>query len=454
MPVSLLPEISVVETSQAVSYELPPWRTGQLPPALQAGLLGATFSICGIMFTIPVVMTWASGRCFESDVARCCVAIVWPSLIVGLGLLIYAGRGAPMRQLIELTSEGIGAVWQVGRFRRSRRIAWEQVDRLALGPAGNEPAFAGKQGTFLLQLVPVHGKPVWLGGDDDRDRLRAVAEMLSGAAKGRRAALAEAHMAAWPPPLAVVEECPRDVIVDREVQPRESTAILEHSGDGLTITIPPFGLRRIVEDRGVASILVIIAGMSAWFAAYAPQAVARDGLFGLFSFKGSMLTVPPALVLTLILAGVLSRRAELSVRNGVLTVRSSILVFTRRRTWRHDELADVRAVSTLGSSDTGPEWRQNLELQLGGCRASTPVHLLSWREKAELEWIATTLRRSLRASAMQIKFKKSGKGLRRRIRLNDVHSPFSSHWTQPNGAAAYRRVANAAARIRRNREAE
>ena len=398
MQASSRPEISVVKTSNAVSYGLPPWRTGQLRRALQAGLLGATLCICGIVFTIPIVTTWASGRCFEPDIARCCVAIVWPSLIVGLGLLIYAVRGAPMRHLIELTSEGIAVLQQVGRFRRSRRITWEQVERLALVPAGNEPAFAGTQGTFLLQLVPVRGKAVWLGGDDDRDRLRAVAEMLAGAAKKHRAALAEAHILPAPPMLEVVEECPRDVIVDRDLQPRQSTAILERSGDQVTITIPPFGLRRLVEDRGAASVLLITGGFSAWFALYAPQAVAVDGLFGLFSFKGSILTLPPVLVLTLVLAHVLSRRAELSVRKGVLTVRSSILLFNRRRQWRIDELANIRAVSTLGSSDTGPEWRQYLEIQPRGSRASAPVHLLKWREKAELEWMATTLRRSLQLS--------------------------------------------------------
>jgi hypothetical protein len=211
----------------------------------------------------------------------------------------------------------------------------------------------------------------------------------------------------------MVEECPRDQIVDRAIQPAGSTAIVETYTDGVMITIPAFGLRQLAHDRPLAvvvvavGIVVIIAGV----AAFSHAAVIPQGLFDPVSFKRSMLTLAPALVLSLAVADALSRRACLAVRDGVLTVRWSIFLFlTRRRSWPCDELEAVRAVSKIGSSDTGRAWRQYLEIQSRGHRNFAQVRLLDWREKDELEWIATILRRSFRPSATAARAKATGDG--------------------------------------------
>ena len=89
MRASLPPEITVVETSDAISYELPVWPAGRPHRVTVFCIWGGLLLCCGLMFTVPVVMTWAGGQALE------------PVLAIGffpVALLGYS-RGAPITVL-------------------------------------------------------------------------------------------------------------------------------------------------------------------------------------------------------------------------------------------------------------------------------------------------------------------------------------------------------------------
>jgi hypothetical protein len=399
---SLPREMLVVTTSDALFCELPSWQAGQSCRATQFGLIGATLLWSGLIFTIPVIATWAQGQAMDPFVMRWLVAFIGPTSIAGTTLLIYALRGAAMRTGIELTADRIGVIWRVGPLHLSRRIAWADIARLAVMPAWNLPVYANIEGSFLLQVVLVRGGSIQLAGDSDRVRMLALAGELARRAKVLRAASAEALMIPLPhSSLEVVEEDSRDVVADRDGQPGGSTAIVEQHADGLTITIPALRLRRFVREPPFYFILGVLAMLTVWIAASSAPAVAREGLVGLFTSAGSILPWLCTLFVMTVLVHVLSRRAQISARGRVLAVRWTNLLVTRRRMWHSEELAEVRVVSERVSSDTGKEWRQYLDIRSTDLSASASLHLLQWREKAELEWIATTLRRSLRLPAKQ-----------------------------------------------------
>ena len=71
-----------------------------------------------------------------------------------------------------------------------------------------------------------------------------------------------------PPPtvLEVVEEESRSVVFERDEQPALSSAILEHHADGVTITVPPLGLRGFLVQPIFLINLVLIVALAAWIA--------------------------------------------------------------------------------------------------------------------------------------------------------------------------------------------
>jgi hypothetical protein len=399
----LATEIVVVETSDAVCYEPPSWQPGQSRRATQFGLLGATALLLGLIFAVPIGMTWAAGQVQDPIVIHYIVPVLLVISLAGLTSSIYALRGARLRSRIELTAHGIGLSWQAGPLRWSRRVVWGEVERLVVAPAWNVPHLADVEGSFLLHLVRVRGRPVRLAGDNDRVRLLALAVELAHRAKAVRAASGEALMMPPPSPLEVLEEDSRDVVSDRNEQPAGSRVVLEHHADGVTITVPSLWVRGCLKEPTVPVCLGLFVALAAWIAYGSATAVARHGLVGVLTFEGSIMPWLLALFVTLMLTYLLMRGAQLSARGDVLSVRWTNLVGTRCRIWHREDLAELRVISERVNSDTGKEWRQYLAIRPRDVPPSAPRFLLSWCEKDELEWIATTLRRSLRLPATQPK---------------------------------------------------
>lgn len=95
MRASLPPEITVVETPDAISYELPVWPAGRPHRVTVFGIWGGLSLCCGLMFTVPIVMTWAAGQAVEPLLAIGFFPVACLADLVGLLLLFYAGHGAP-----------------------------------------------------------------------------------------------------------------------------------------------------------------------------------------------------------------------------------------------------------------------------------------------------------------------------------------------------------------------
>ena len=398
MRTGLMPEIRVDETFDGVRFELPSWEPARNRRATIFGILGLSGLCIGLMFAVVGVMRWAAAQPLD-PAANSFLMVMWAIGIGGLVSSIYALCGAPGRDWIDLDAHGIAVTVQVGPFRRSRRIVWDSVARLTVVPAGNVTHYEGVEGSFVLQAVRVRGGRVSLAGNDERVLLLAFAGELVRLGKAPRAASAETLMLPPPTVLEVVEEESRSVVTEREEQPALSSAILEHHADGVTITIPPLGLRGFLVQPVLLINLVLIVALAAWIAVGSAPAVARVGFVGLVTFNGAIVPWMLEIFVILATAHVFSRRAQLSVRGGVLTVRWTNFLWSWCRVWPRGELAEVRAVSELGPTDVGQEWRQYLDIQPSGRRRSAPRRLLYWREKSELEWIATTLRRSLRLSS-------------------------------------------------------
>jgi hypothetical protein len=253
------------------------------------------------------------------------------------------------------------------------------------------------------------GGPVRLAGEHDRVRLLVLAGELARCAKALRATAAKALMLPTPRPLDVIDQESLDVISDRDEQPAGSTTTLERHADGVTIAVPPLGCRGFLKEPGLIA-LGLLAALNAWIAVGSAAAVRRDGLVGVFTFEGSILVWPLVLFVTLMLTYELGRRAQLSARGNVLILRWTNLLRPRYRVWRRDELALVRVVSERSDSDAGVSWVQCLEILPRDLQASAPRYLLAWCKKAELQWIASTPRRSQRLPATQTKPKAATHG--------------------------------------------
>jgi hypothetical protein len=393
MRASLSPEISVVETPDTMSYELPDWQAGRVRRATVFGLWGGLIFCCGLMFTIPVIMTWAGGRALDPVAVTAICLVACPADLVGLMLLCYAGYGAPGRDRIELTSHGIAVVWQLGRLRRSRGVPWHEIARLAVEPAGNEPFFANAADNFILWLIRKGSASIRLAGAEDHAWLLALAGDLARRSKELRSNRDDELT--MPASIEIVEEPPRDVIAEREVQPPDSAATVGQNSDGVTITIPPLSWAELFKAPGFTIALAITTALWAWIVTDAAQAAAQNGHVVLFTRDATLMAWTCVLVFSLIVIHIVNRRAQISAKGGILTVRSRLLVGTRCRTWRRGELADIRVVSKLVNSDAGQQWTQYIEIQPLNSGPFRTYRMLHWREKAELEWIATTLRRVL-----------------------------------------------------------
>jgi hypothetical protein len=255
------------------------------------------------------------------------------------------------------------------------------------------PGFVEIDDGFLLQIARVNSGPIVLAGDDDRKRLLALASEISGRASAVRASDSEASIAAAP--VEVVEEESRDVVSDRNELPPNSKVIVERHADGVTITVPPAGLRGLLETRLILALVVIAVGLCAWITVAGATAVAKDGFIGVFTFEGALMVWPAVLILAANFVLATRQSGELAARSGVLTVRWTGLFGTRQRIWHRDELAELCAVSERIQSEGAMEWSQFLSIRPHKLSKPGPRCLFDWLTKAELEWIATTLRHAL-----------------------------------------------------------
>lgn len=304
-----------------------------------------------------------------------------------IGVLVIAGHTE-----IELRDTKLHVVERFGLFHWSRRRAMNAIKRIVLkAPPPNQaqvPSWIANLGVIAVECAGA--KPLMVGFGYPPDWLEALAADLA-----RRCNVATPERLLAPQKLAVaVERQPlgqlaEPTVAERAEQPAGSRVVVEQTDDALTLTIPSEGLRRGSRGLLLGGIawLVICIGMMA-------VPVVAEGRMPLpvFFSLGFFVLVGVAMLLGAVNMG--RRRAVIAVAAGHLIITQSSLFGIKTREWPREQLAAVRA----GPSGMAINDVPVIELQVLP-RDGRKFGLLSGRDTAELEWLATVLRRALNLPA-------------------------------------------------------
>ena len=200
---------------------------------------------------------------------------------------------------------------------------------------------------------------------------------------------------------------PHDVRERRE-RPVNSRVILQEHADGVTLVVPPPGVW-----RGSNGFIVFWTFL--WCALLLPASIALGtaALWGNVHDKHGQPVGPVGPLLFLVpfwlvgigfLLAVLHRgrrRVTLTVDGSRLLVVQSGLFGTRRSEWPREEIAELHVVcdrrSRIGEGKKNPYYPWQIDLRIVP-RDGPEVNVITYREgnprKADLEWMATTLRRA------------------------------------------------------------
>jgi hypothetical protein len=405
MGVPLPAEIQVTELAGGVRYTLPRRRLG----AFHA--LGFVFIAFGLLFTsVPLFMTGFVLRQWLQAggppwVATIFVLFLVPFVVAGgvvitHGVFILAGFCE-----IEIRDGRLRAVERAGPFRwmPTRPIAVERVRKLVVG--------AGLKGRSIERPAEHHEGQISGGPQAD------VGVLLAECAEAKPRALVRGYPCDWlwavaddlAPRLApitidsrsdlqkpVVEVTPApldlEAFSERVEQPAGSESVLETHADGLTLTVPPAGIRRGSKGLFFFSLL--------WLAI----TLASGGSFVAAVINGRIAgwetLVPVCIIFVFIAVGVGMllgainmgrRRAVFAVVGETLMVLQTGIFGSKRREWKSEHIADIRT----GPSGMKVNNMDVIELQILQ-RNGKKFGMLAGREVPELQWLATLLRRALR----------------------------------------------------------
>ena len=312
-------------------------------------------------------------------------------LPLGIGLFILIGRCRLIWRGRQLQ-----AVEMAGPFRWTRRLPKEPVRKLevSFGSATNgKPVTTGPLADIAALVAKFDaGKPRLLVLGYPRAWLTAVAHDLSPQVNplaGVRGV----------PAVEVVETTatgksifdPGSAAMPEEIvqQPAGSKAKLETRADGLSLAVPPAGIRK--GTRGLFFFAVFWCGFMAVFTGL---------MFFATGTKGRHATpweaAPFLLLFWLVgfglMAGALNmarRRALFIVDRTSLRLAQAGLFGTKSWVWRREDISAIRADASGMKVNNQPV----IELQIHP-RGAKKVGVLAGRDEAELRWIASTLRRA------------------------------------------------------------
>jgi hypothetical protein len=408
MAVALPPEIVFTETDDRIHYRMP-------RPDFGLGRFAGCFPIgCGcipavmggafIAFAVTILMHDAPWEVILIGSLMLLIPLAF--LLAGLALIFYGGWMLAGHQEIELTASHVRAAMRLGPLRWSGRRSRGALKQFTVvkGDQGGVP----QPGKNLLQAECEGSKPLRLAVAYPEQWLHALAKDLKRAC---RALPAEAPGEA----VGVAEEStsPHD-IRSRTERPVNSRVVLEEEADGVRLVVLPPGIW-----QGSNKFFVLWTFL--WWAFLVPF----TAIFGTAAVRGDvhnehgepvsatcslLFLVPFWLVAVGFLAAIVFRgrfRTVLTVADGRLAVVQTGLLGPRRWQWSREEIADVLAVcdrrSRVGEGKKNPYYPWLIDLRVVP-RDGADVNLISYREgdsrKADLEWVATVLRRALRLEAI------------------------------------------------------
>jgi hypothetical protein len=317
------------------------------------------------------------------------------------GLLVFRGLlGLAGHTEIVVREGSLYSIDRWGFLRWTRRRPLEKLRGFRLENRGGRPGVEERTEDWpTLKADFGDGKSLMVCCGYPREWVLPLAEDL--ALKCRRQMSRYSATLTAPIPLPYVSE-ESATVRDRARQPAHSTAILERQADGFTITIPPVGLRRSCKGFFFAWCLIWNIFLVVFVPLFLPAAfrgeVKWEGTKEIVSPLFACLFMTPFLLVgvgsALAFSYRVRRSASIVVAGDTLKIVETTLFGTRQREWAARDLAGIRVISESSpDSEGGTRWTTTLNVHP---KEGETYRYLSYRDKAELEWIATLLRPALR----------------------------------------------------------
>ena len=367
----------VVEMSaSSLTLTVPPlgvWRGGK--PFFLFGLIWCSIFT---LLTVLLIFVGPNNPKFDDTAMVGSLACLGLFELVGLAMLLVGVHLGRRRAVLRVVDDEL-QIFRAGLFGSSRRL-WTrlEVGDIRVGPSN---LVVNDVPVLELQIHPVvrTGQKYGLLGGRDANELRWLATLL------RQRLLPETP--ATPGPVADIRLLPFQELDD---QPDSSDIELEESTDGLTLRVPPPGIWRGNKSGLRAGIVWLgIMSVAAYYLIFSDALRlelplrAFIGFFGFFFWGAGFIPIGQAVYLG-------RHSALLALDRDELRVEQTSLFGSWRHRWRRAELADV----AVGMGTVPVSGQPMLELKVLP-RGDVPVGLLTGRDAAELEWLATVLRGAL-----------------------------------------------------------
>ncbi len=386
----LPPEIHVQGVPGQFRYDLP---VRPLAKLRWFGLIPLIFSIFFIRMPVEMLIGFLrEGSSGPPQAFRWGLSLFFLVFIIAgcipaaIGLCILCGRSR-----IEWRDGRMKVVELVGPFWRSRRLPKQNILRMDVSASraavNDKPITKGPLADLAALMVEFEdGEKKFIAVGYPRDWLLALAQDLSG----RIGATAGGGQ---PIPVELTREDENEAAGAEAgevvAQPAESLVRCEHSSQGLTLVIPPAGVRR--GSKGLIFMAIFwcaFMGLFSVFTFFNAKGVPWfvDGFIAFFWLIGI------GLVISSINMG--RRQARMTVENGCLRVQQTGLYGAKQWQWRRGEIAAICAAPSGTVINDVPL----IELQVHPV-SGKKVGFLSGREDLELRWIASELRQVLQVPA-------------------------------------------------------
>lgn len=353
-----------------------------LPPHgfRKTGLAMIVFGVIELCFMVFWTSGWMAGfQAMFGDWGLASAVVAVPGFIGGIALL---GIGTTLmfgHCEIEVDPDVLRWIECVGPFRwhRSRPIA--SVRRLSVETTqahSQYEASSPNSGSLTAIKVETTGKPWMIALAYDRALLVPLATRLATECN------------------AVAAELGMETIVDvveisdgpsrRTEQPTGSQIVCEKLEDGVTFNIPPAGLRK--GSSGLFTFSILWCGFMTVFTTIVLFAEKPGGgeLWLMLLFAAAFWLIGIGMMLSAVNMG--RRRAAIAVvGNSVMALQTS-LFRSRSAEWQSCDIQAIR----VGPSGMEVNDQPVLQLQIVPTSGKT-FGLLSGRDVAELEWMATLL---------------------------------------------------------------
>jgi hypothetical protein len=409
MPNDLPPEIEVVTTPRGERYELPQRHVGCLRVAA-----GPVIFIALIFSGSSLFMALASSGLIQSltggsgsvDILQVFIGAVF-FLVSGLiplafGCFMYGGRNT-----IELRDDWLIATHHGGPLRWRRKMPVKDVLKLEIKTGNPESSSVGTHPMIgALNAELVGGGRRNLAWGYHKDTLGAMAKLLTERCRVRDGAtlvddnqitivVEERTLGQWSQFEAYrrahnknVSDLPPET---NEItpQPTDSTVILEPNDVGLTITVPPVGIRK--GGKGGLGFSIMWNGFMAvftffWF--YSGSRFSGWELLLICGFLSLFWAVGIGVGVAAINAG--RRRAILDVVGDTLLITRQNIFKTRQQEVHRDNIQSIRRDKSGTEINDVPVLNLQVRLYEG-----KKVSMFSQLSNDEIGWVAAVLREAL-----------------------------------------------------------